>query len=98
MEPNADLGPVISPQAKERICSLVESGIEQGAKCVLDGRQVTVEKYPNGNFVGPTILANVETNMECYKEEIFGPVLCIVNADSLDQALEIINSNPYGNG
>lgn len=98
VEPGADLGPVISPAAKERIEKLVQSGIDQGAKCVLDGRGIKVDKYPNGNFVGPTILANVTSKMECYKEEIFGPVLCIMNADSLDEALEIINSNPYGNG
>lgn len=115
-EPGTDVGPVISPQAKERICSLVESGIQQviftkmknnmvlimivfkGAKCVLDGRGIQVKNYPNGNFVGPTILANVQQNMECYKEEIFGPVLSIMNADTLDDALEIINTNPYGNG
>lgn len=97
-EPGADLGPVITPQAKERICRLVESGVEQGAKLPLDGRAIKIDKYPNGNFVGPTVLANVQTNMECYKEEIFGPVLCVMNADTLEDAIEIINANPYGNG
>lgn len=57
-----------------------------------------VEKYPNGNFVGPTVLADVQTNNECYKEEIFGPVLSIISVDTIDDALKIINSNPYGNG
>lgn len=64
----------------------------------MDGRGIKVAKYPNGNFVGPTVLADVTPNMECYKEEIFGPVLCVMNADSLEQALEMINSSPYGNG
>lgn len=97
-EPGADLGPVISPEAKERICRLVDSGIRQGANCVLDGRGIVVEKYPKGNFVGPTILTNVTSNMECYKEEIFGPVLSIMAADTLEQAIEMINASPYGNG
>lgn len=65
---------------------------------MLDGRDVVVEKYPSGNFVGPTILANVQPSNECYKEEIFGPVLSIITVDTLDQALQVVNSNPYGNG
>ncbi|XP_072392224.1 probable methylmalonate-semialdehyde/malonate-semialdehyde dehydrogenase [acylating], mitochondrial [Diabrotica undecimpunctata] len=97
-EPGTDVGPVISPQAKERILRLVAKGIEQGAKCALDGRNIKVEKYPNGNFVGPTILTDVQTNQECYKEELFGPVLCVMSADTLDDAIKIINANPYGNG
>lgn len=64
----------------------------------MDGRGIVVEKYPEGNFVGPTILTGVQKHMECYKEEIFGPVLSIMSADTLDEALQIINSNPYGNG
>lgn len=97
-EPGTDLGPVISPEAKDRIHRLVESGIKQGAKCDLDGRGLVVDKYPKGNFVGPTILSNVTGKMECYKEEIFGPVLSIMAADTLEQAIEMINSSPYGNG
>jgi len=97
-EPGTDVGPVITPQAKERILNLIEAGIKQGAKCPLDGRGVKVEKYPNGNFVGPTILTHVQTNQDCYKEEIFGPVLSVMFADSLEEAIQIINNNPYGNG
>ncbi|CAG8460939.1 14553_t:CDS:10 [Ambispora leptoticha] len=98
-EPDADLGPLISPQAKERVERLIQSGVDQGAKLLLDGRNPTVpEKYKKGNFVGPTILANVETHMECYKEEIFGPVLVCLSVDTLDEAIELINKNPYGNG
>lgn len=98
LEPDADLGPVISEDAKARIESLIESGVKEGASLVLDGRGVKVEKYPNGNFVGPTILADVKQNMSCYKEEIFGPVLVILSADTLDDAIKMINQNPYGNG
>jgi malonate-semialdehyde dehydrogenase (acetylating)/methylmalonate-semialdehyde dehydrogenase len=97
-EPGTDLGPVISPQAKERILSLIESGIKQGAQCPLDGRGVVVEKYPKGNFVGPTLLTGVQASFECYKEEIFGPVLNVMFADTLEEAIQIINANPYGNG
>lgn len=97
-EPGTDLGPVISPQAKQRILNLVEAGIKQGATCSLDGRNIKVQKYPNGNFVGPTILTNVTVDQDCYKEEIFGPVLCVISADTLDDAINIINRNPYGNG
>ncbi|CAF1058406.1 unnamed protein product [Didymodactylos carnosus] len=97
-EPNTDLGPVISKKAKERVLELIESGIKEGAKCLLDGRNVKVPNYPNGNFVGPTILHQVKPNMKCYTEEIFGPVLVSMEADTLDDAINIINSNPYGNG
>ena len=96
--PDADLGPVISPQSKQRIMSLVESGIKEGAKCILDGRGIKVPGYEKGNFVGPTILSDVKPNMTCYTEEIFGPVLVTLCADTLDEAIEMINNNPYGNG
>ncbi|KAI3381195.1 hypothetical protein SNEBB_008621 [Seison nebaliae] len=99
MEPDADLGPVISPEAKKRICELVQSGIDEGAEIILDGRDLKLAgKYANGNFVGPTILNKVRNNMECYQEEIFGPVLVIMQAKSLDEAINIINHNRYGNG
>ena len=96
--PGADLGPMISPQAKERCERLIESGVKEGAKLVLDGRGITVPGFEKGNFVGPTILTGVQTHMECYTEEIFGPVLVCLEADTLDEAIELINSNPYGNG
>ncbi|GBM91615.1 putative methylmalonate-semialdehyde dehydrogenase [acylating], mitochondrial [Araneus ventricosus] len=96
--PNTDLGPVISPEAKTRICSLVESGVKEGAKLLLDGRSIVVPGFEKGNFVGPTILSDVKPNMECYREEIFGPVLLTLGADTIDDAINLINSNPYGNG
>ncbi|OWR51377.1 probable methylmalonate-semialdehyde/malonate-semialdehyde dehydrogenase [acylating], mitochondrial [Danaus plexippus] len=96
--PGTDVGPVISVRAKERIHRLVESGAKEGAKIVLDGRGVKVQGFEKGNFVGPTILTHVQPNMECYREEIFGPVLICLFVDTLDEAIEMINSNPYGNG
>ncbi|KAM4690965.1 methylmalonate-semialdehyde/malonate-semialdehyde dehydrogenase [acylating], mitochondrial [Rhinophrynus dorsalis] len=97
-QPGADLGPLISPAAKERVCSLVETGVKEGASLLLDGRNVKVKGFENGNFVGPTILADVKPNMTCYTEEIFGPVLVVLEAETLDDAIQIVNKNPYGNG
>merc|ERR1712048_3881 len=77
----------------------IENAIGEGAKCLLDGRESsTVEAYPNGYFMGPTILDEVTPDMECYKEEIFGPVLCSLSVDTLDDAINFVNANPYGNG
>lgn len=90
-------GPVISPQAKDRIEKLIASCEQQGGKILLDGRGVKVDGYPDGNWVGPTIL-EATTDMDCYKEEIFGPVLTIVKAKDLDDAMKLINNNKYGNG
>jgi len=97
-EANADLGPVISPASKERIQRLVKSAYDEGANVILDGTNIKVDEYPNGNFVGPTIITDMNTDMTAYKEEIFGPVLCVINADTMDEAVDIINSNKYGNG
>lgn len=97
-QPKADLGPVISPESKKRIHSLIQSGLDEGAQILLDGRNIKVSGYENGNFVGPTVISNVKPSMLCYKEEIFGPVLLIVNVDTLDDAIDMINKNPYGNG
>ena len=93
-----DLGPLISPAAKARVEHLIGTGVEEGASLLLDGRGITVEGYEKGNFVGPTIFDNVTVDMQIYKEEIFGPVLCIMRANSLDEAIELLNANPHGNG
>ncbi|KAI1826494.1 Aldehyde/histidinol dehydrogenase [Xylaria intraflava] len=97
-EEGADLGPVISPQSKQRIESLIASAEKEGATILLDGRGFKPEKYPNGNWVAPTIITNVTPDMACYKEEIFGPVLVCLNVDTLDDAIKLINNNEYGNG
>lgn len=95
---DADLGPVVSPQAKSRIINILNSGVEQGATLLVDGRECEVEGYPNGNFVGPTLFTDVTTDMDIYTQEIFGPALCVLEAETLDEAIEIINANPNGNG
>lgn len=97
-EKDADLGPVISPQSRERIESLIASAEEEGATILLDGRGYKADGYPDGNWVGPTIITNVTRDMKCYKEEIFGPVLVCLNVDTLDEAIDLINANEYGNG
>mgnify|MGYP001085845045 CR=1 FL=1 len=97
-EPNTDIGPVISKRAKARVLDLINSGVEQGAELLLDGRDVQVQGYESGNFVGATIFSGVNTDMRIYKEEIFGPVLSIICVDTLDEAIALINANPFGNG
>lgn len=73
--PDADLGPVISPQAKDRICRLVQSGIDAGAQCILDGRSIRVPGYEKGNFVGPTILTDVKVNTSVVAKFLFTAVV-----------------------
>ncbi|KAF0694912.1 Aste57867_14254 [Aphanomyces stellatus] len=98
LEPNTDVGPLITPESKKRVEDLIQAGIDNGADLLLDGRGVNVPKYPNGNFVGPTVLNNVDVTNPAYTEELFGPVLVCTNVDTLDDALKLINANPYGNG
>jgi len=97
-EEGCDVGPVISKDAKARVERLIESGVKQGAECPLDGRGIKVPGYEQGNFVGPTLLTKVKPYMECYQEEIFGPVLVCLEADTLDDAIAMVNANPHGNG
>ncbi|PQA46771.1 CoA-acylating methylmalonate-semialdehyde dehydrogenase [Amnimonas aquatica] len=97
-EPGVDVGPVISCAARARIESLIATGLEDGARLVLDGRNPPVPGYDNGNFVGPTLFAGVKPGMRIYDQEIFGPVLCVVEVDTLDDAIALINANPNGNG
>jgi len=97
-EPGTDIGPVISKRAKQRILDLIESGVRQGAKLELDGRDIKVPGYEAGNFIGPTLFSGVTTEMDIYTQEIFGPVLVVLEADTLDDAIELVNANPFGNG
>lgn len=97
-EPGVDIGPVISKQVKERLSRVVQTFVDNGAKLILDGRKVAVPNFELGNFVGPTILADVTEEMDCYKEEILGPVLLCMQAGNLEEAIGIINRNKHGNG
>jgi malonate-semialdehyde dehydrogenase (acetylating)/methylmalonate-semialdehyde dehydrogenase len=98
LDPKADIGPLISKESKVRVEKLIQSGADEGAKVLLDGRGFKSDEFPEGNFVGPTVIADVKTNMRVYKEEIFGPVLLTTTVDTLDDAIALINSNKYGNG
>jgi malonate-semialdehyde dehydrogenase (acetylating)/methylmalonate-semialdehyde dehydrogenase len=97
-EAGADLGPVISKQAKERIESHIAQSEREGAKIELDGRGHQIPNYPKGNFIAPTVISGVKPEHKAYQAEIFGPVLQIVSVETLDEAIELINKNPYGNG
>ena len=97
-EKGTDVGPVISCAALSRIEGLIERGIADGATLELDGRKPQVPGYEKGNFVGPTIFSGVKPGMAIYDQEIFGPVLSLVGAANLDEAIEFINANPNGNG
>ncbi|KAF5391095.1 hypothetical protein D9757_003154 [Collybiopsis confluens] len=90
-------GPVTTPAAKARIEGLIASADKEGGKILLDGRGLQVPGYPDGNFVGATIIEATQS-MTCYKEEIFGPVLTVMNVATLDEAITLVNDNPYGNG
>lgn len=92
------MGPVISPKAKDFIIEMIAEGVKEGANLVLDGRDITVKGCDKGTFVGPTVFIDVEPGMKIHKTEIFGPVVVILKAKSLDEAINIINEHEYGNG
>jgi malonate-semialdehyde dehydrogenase (acetylating) / methylmalonate-semialdehyde dehydrogenase len=96
IEESSDVGPVISCAARDRIRTWIEKGVQSGAKLVVDGRDAGGD--PNGSYVGPTILDDVTPEMEIAQEEVFGPVLTVIRAGSLDEAIEIVNSSRFGNG
>ncbi|TDL79473.1 CoA-acylating methylmalonate-semialdehyde dehydrogenase [Palleronia sediminis] len=95
---DVDYGPVITAAARDRIARLVQSGVDAGAELVVDGRDFSLQGYENGFFVGPSFFDRVRPEMEIYREEIFGPVLSQVRAESYDEALNLVCDNPYGNG
>ena len=97
-EQGTDVGPLISCQALDRVSGLIERGLSEGATLELDGRDVRVERYERGNFVGPTLFSGVTPEMTLYREEVFGPVLCVMHAATLDEAIALVNANPNGNG
>ncbi|HSK97901.1 MAG TPA: CoA-acylating methylmalonate-semialdehyde dehydrogenase [Euzebyales bacterium] len=97
-DPASDMGPVITRQAQERIVGYIDAGERQGAKLTVDGRGLVVDGHEQGFFVGPTVLDHVTTEMDVYRDEVFGPVLSVLRSDSVDEAIALINANPYGNG
>ncbi|TRX74788.1 CoA-acylating methylmalonate-semialdehyde dehydrogenase [Pseudomonas mangiferae] len=97
-EQGTDVGPLVSCAALDRVTGLIQRGVEEGAELALDGRQPNVSGFEKGNFVGPTIFAKVKPEMSIYREEVFGPVLCVMEAETLDEAIALVNANPNGNG
>src|SRR5580765_3030985 len=96
--PDSEMGPVITAAARDRIVGLIGSGERQGATLTVDGRDLVIPGHENGFFVGPTVIDNVTRDMDVYREEIFGPVLSVIRAGSVDEAIALINANPYGSG
>jgi malonate-semialdehyde dehydrogenase (acetylating) / methylmalonate-semialdehyde dehydrogenase len=97
-DPGSDMGPIVTRASRDRIVSLITSGEESGAKVVVDGRDLVVPGHEDGFFVGPTLVDQVRPEMDVYREEIFGPVLSVLRAGTVDEAIDLINANPYGNG
>ena len=95
MDPSSEIGPLITKESKDRVLSIIHQAVDQGATLELDGRNMSLH---NGNFLGPTVLSNISPTNIAYTEEIFGPVLVCLRVDSLDDAIQLINANPYGNG
>ncbi|MGC4962011.1 CoA-acylating methylmalonate-semialdehyde dehydrogenase [Gordonia sp. DT101] len=95
---NSDMGPLVTKAHRDKVASYVDAGEADGATLILDGREVTADGGANGFWLGPTLIDDVTTDMSIYTDEIFGPVLSVVRVDTYDEALELINSNQYGNG
>ncbi len=93
-----DMGPVVSPAARDRILDYIEQGERAGAMLVVDGRSHSVPGYEQGFFIGPTLFDHVRPEMSIYRDEIFGPVLVNMRVNTLDEALAVLHANPYGNG
>ena len=93
-----DMGPLVTGVHRDRVASYVQAGVDAGAELVVDGREQHFDGEPGGFWLGPTLFDKVTTDMSIYTDEIFGPVLAVVRVDGYDEGLELINSNPYGNG
>jgi malonate-semialdehyde dehydrogenase (acetylating)/methylmalonate-semialdehyde dehydrogenase len=97
-DPASEMGPVVTAAAKDRVTGAVAKGEAQGAQVIVDGRNLQIPGHEGGFFVGPSLLDHVTVDMDAYQEEIFGPVLSVARAADIDEAIALINANPYGNG
>ncbi|MBD7919606.1 CoA-acylating methylmalonate-semialdehyde dehydrogenase [Cellulomonas sp. Sa3CUA2] len=97
-DPGTDMGPVITDDARRRVVDYVTAAVDAGAVPVVDGRDVVVEGHEKGYFVGPTVLDRVTTDMGAYCDEVFGPLLAVLRVDTFEEALDLVNSSPFGNG
>ena len=94
----ADMGALVTDAHRDRVRSYVDLGVSEGATLVRDGRDLSVVDHPDGYWLGPCLFDHVTPDMKIYRDEIFGPVLCVMRVDSYDDALQLVNDNPYGNG
>jgi malonate-semialdehyde dehydrogenase (acetylating) / methylmalonate-semialdehyde dehydrogenase len=94
----SEMGPIVTREARDRIAGYVESGAQQGALVAVDGRGLVVPGHEEGFFIGPSVLDHVTPTMDAYRDEIFGPVLSVVRSETVEEAIALINANPYGNG
>jgi len=97
MDEGIEMGPVITPESKSRVESLIGKGVDEGANLLLDGRNASISGYESGNFIKPTILENVAFDGEVINTEIFGPVMSLLPMDTIEQAIEFVNGNNFGN-
>lgn len=95
---SVEMGPIVTEAARRRIVSYIDKGVEEGAKLLIDGRELARSRSGDGFFLGATLFDNVDAGMTIYKDEIFGPVLCCVRAENLSDAIKLVNDNEYGNG
>jgi len=97
-DPSTEMGPVVTPEARDRVVHAIDGAEAAGASVALDGRGLRVPGHEGGFFVGPTVVDRVLPDMDVYRQEIFGPVLSVVRAGSVTEAIALVNANPYGNG
>ena len=97
LEEGVDMGPVISARHRERVMGYICRGVEEGASLAMDGRDAKVAGYPGGHWVGPTIFEDVQPEMAIGKDEIFGPVMGLTRANSVEDAIELMHKSEYGN-
>jgi malonate-semialdehyde dehydrogenase (acetylating)/methylmalonate-semialdehyde dehydrogenase len=97
MDPGVEMGPVITAESRTRIEGLIAMGVAAGAQPIVDGRQKPVKGYEQGNFINPTVLANVDPSSELARTEVFGPVLSVMHAETVEAAIDIVNKSAYGN-
>ena len=97
LDENVQMGPVITPDSKTRVNSLIEKGIQEGGRLLLDGRNAKISGYEKGNFIQPTILEDIPLHGEIAGTEIFGPVMSLMHINSIEEAIAYVNSNKYGN-
>jgi malonate-semialdehyde dehydrogenase (acetylating)/methylmalonate-semialdehyde dehydrogenase len=97
-DPSSEMGPLITREHRDRVAGYVDKGVEEGARLVEDGRNLEVSGHGDGFFLGASLFDEVSPEMAVYRDEIFGPVLCVVRSESFDAAIELVNANPWGNG